>query len=217
MLYQADKSISTEDLDQILEAVRWTPTAHNMQNFEVVVVNDKSLLKAIGNLKFPISPVFVRENYLQLSFTEEDLKRKKSGIMGTNFPPEMRVPELKEGVQLENNFIGEAISKSQLLLIFTYNPARRAPASEGDFLGILSLGCTIENMWLMANSLDISVHIISSISAEPVEKEVKRILNIPDKLKIAFTARLGYTEPSPFHPIRVRRDIKDFVHYNKYE
>ncbi len=32
---------SKEDLRKILEAARWTPTAHNMQNFDIVVVDDK--------------------------------------------------------------------------------------------------------------------------------------------------------------------------------
>jgi len=33
--------IAKEDLKQILEAARWTPTAHNMQNFDIVVVDEK--------------------------------------------------------------------------------------------------------------------------------------------------------------------------------
>jgi nitroreductase len=43
---------------QILEAARWAPTAHHMQNFEVVVVNERDLLDDI------------EENYAQLSLSE---------------------------------------------------------------------------------------------------------------------------------------------------
>ncbi len=50
MPYDADHAISNEDLVQILEAARWTPTAHNMQNFEIVVVDDKDVLNAIGEI-----------------------------------------------------------------------------------------------------------------------------------------------------------------------
>ena len=56
-----------------MEAGRWTPTAHNMQNFEVVVVDDKEVLEIIGNVKSRISEVFLRENYEQLSFSKEEL------------------------------------------------------------------------------------------------------------------------------------------------
>ena len=73
---------------------RWAPTAHNMQNFEIVVVDDRKLLDAIGEIKYPVSETFIRENYQQLSFSEEELLRKKVGILGTMFPPSWRTPDL---------------------------------------------------------------------------------------------------------------------------
>jgi hypothetical protein len=48
------------------------------------VVDDKEILAKISEMRF-ISMDFIRENYQQLSFTEEELKRKKTGIMGTMF------------------------------------------------------------------------------------------------------------------------------------
>jgi len=74
----------------------------------------------------------------------------------------------------------------------------------------------MENMWLMANSLGISFHIISSLSSGTVEKEVKSLLNIPENLIIAFSCRLGYSQSANEKYIRVRRDIEDFTHYNKF-
>jgi nitroreductase len=96
-----------------------------------------------------------------------------------------------------------------------YDPSKRAPASEGDFLGIISLGCMMENLWLTANSLGIDFQIISSLASGTVEKEVKRILAIPEHLKIAFTVRLGYASVAP-HNLRVRRDIEDFSYHNHF-
>ncbi len=83
-------------------------------------------------------------------------------------------------------------------------------------MGIVSLGCVMENMWLMANSLGISFHVVSSIGTDPVEKEVKRILNIPDRLKIPFAFRLGYPVSAPAKYVRVRRDIEDFTYHNRF-
>ncbi len=80
----------------------------------------------------------------------------------------------------------------------------------------MSLGCVLENMWLMAHSLGIGFHVMSALSADLVEKEVKRILNIPEHLKIAFAARLGYPLSTPPRYLRVRREVEDFTHHNRF-
>jgi nitroreductase len=73
----------------------------------------------------------------------------------------------------------------------------------------------MENMWLMANALGIGFHVVSSLSADQVEKEVKSILNIPDHLRIAFSVRLGYPASTGKY-LRVRREAPDFTHYNRF-
>jgi nitroreductase len=74
----------------------------------------------------------------------------------------------------------------------------------------------MENMWLMANSLGIGVHIVSSLSGKKVAAEVAKLLNVPDKFSIAFSMRLGYPV-TPVHYLRVRRDRDDFVHRNGFK
>ena len=218
MSFDTNRIIEKKDLLVILEAGRWTPTAHNMQNFEIIVIDDKKLLESIGNIKRPISETFIRENYQQLSFSEEELLRKKTGLLGTMFPPSWRNPDFKLDMNDEksDSSTQRPFPTCPLMLIVIYDPCKRAPASEGDFLGILSLGCLMENMWLSANSLGISFHIVSSLSSGPVEKEVKSLLNIPENLNIAFSCRLGYPVSKPAKYLRVRRDIKDFTSHNKY-
>ena len=211
--FDPKRPIAKQDLKQILEAGRWAPTAHNMQNFEIIVVDDKQILDEIGAIKSTISDVFIQENYQQLSFSEEELLQKKVGLLGTMFPPSWRTPGMKPVVE-------EGRSRSYpvcpTLLIVLYDPGKRAPASEGDFLGIISLGCMMENLWLMATSLGIDFHIVSGLGNGPVEKEVKRILAVPEPLKIAFSVRLGYAAgPLPRY-LRVRRDIEDFSHHNQF-
>ena len=216
--FDTKRPVAKEHLQQILEAGRWAPTAHNMQNFDVVVVDDKEILEAMGEIKSPVSETFVRENYKQLSFSEEELRRKKVGIMGAMFPPSWRNPDFKLSETDKKAVwpLEKSFPKSPILLVVVYNPDKRAPASEGDFLGIISLGCVMENMWLMANSLGIGFHIMSVLGAAPGEKEVKRILNIPKHLKIAFACRLGYPISKPAKYLRVRRDVEDFTHHNQF-
>ena len=216
--FDTKRPVAREDVRQILEAGRWAPTAHNMQNFAIVVVDDKKVLEAIGKIKSPISETFVRENYKQLSFSEAELRRKKVGILGAMFPPAWRNPDFKLAKADKKAVwpLEKSFPTSPILLIVVYDPDKRAPASEGDFLGIISLGCVMENMWLMANALGIGFHIMSVLGADPVEKEVKRILNIPKQLKIAFACRLGYPVSEPVKYLRVRRDVEDFAHHNRF-
>ena len=214
--FDKNHSIDKQDLQKILDAGRWAPTAHNMQNYEVLVVDDKDLLESLSKIESPISETFIKENYQQLSFSEEKFLQKKVGLLGTMFPPSMlKIPD-EHITNKEMSPIGRFIDSSSILLVVVYDPSRRAPASEGDFLGIMSLGCVMENMWLMAQSLGIDFHIVSSLSNQNVEKKVKELLNIPSKLKIAISFRLGYALSPLKNYQRVRRDIEDFTHLNRY-
>ncbi|WXG44518.1 MAG: nitroreductase family protein [Promethearchaeati archaeon SRVP18_Atabeyarchaeia-1] len=213
------RPVSEKDLRQILEASRWAPTAHNMQNFEILVVDDKEVLEKLGNIKSRISVEFLRENYEQLSFSQEELLKKKVGILGTMFPPAWRDPAKMEEIARESTPrpLVQTIGGSPVLLVVICDSRKRAPASEGDVLGFISLGCVMENMWLMAQLLGISLQILSVFSAHPVAKEVKRILSIPEYMNIAFTVRLGYPVSTPAEYLRVRRDVEEFTYHNRYE
>jgi nitroreductase len=211
--FDPTRPIAADELRQILEAARWAPTAHNMQNYEIVVVDDRKVLEALGSIKSTVSAVFIRENYEQLSFSEEELLRKKVGLLGIMFPPSWRTPGSEPIV---DEVRSPAFPDCATLLVVLYDPGRRAPASEGDFLGIVSLGCMTENMWLAAGSLGIDFQIVSPLANPPVEKEVKRILAIPEHLRVVFGIRLGYAASASPRRLRVRRDIEDFSHHNRF-
>ena len=216
--FDLERPVAEEQLAGILEAARWSPTAHNMQNFEIVLVDDRKVLEAIGSIERPISETFVRENYQQLSFSEEELLERKTGILATMFPPSWRNPDfrLDEIDDEEIASMQTPLPTSAVLLVVVYDPRRRAPASEGDFLGILSLGCVMENMWLMATSLGISVRIMSDFGDKLVDVQVKKILDIPDYMNVVYGLRSGYPVTATSEGLRVRRDLEDFTHHNGY-
>lgn len=223
--FDPNRRVPKEDLMKILLAASWSPTAHNMQNFEVVVVDDPKQLHAIGDIKSGLSEVFIRENYEQLSFSEEELRRKKTGVLAAMFPPSWRDPKmfskLEEAAFAEGpSFMKSTIRDCPTLLFVTYDSTRRAPASERDVLGFISLGCVMQNMWLMAEELGIGFQILSAFSSDRAENEVRKILGIPDHLKIGFTARLGYPKSESVESLkkylRVRRNIGDFSYRNRY-
>jgi nitroreductase len=211
--FHPKRPVAKHDLEQILEAGRWAPTAHNMQNFEIIVVDDPKLLEALTNLKNPISTEFIKENLAQLSYSEAELKTRKVGVLATRFPPAWSNPA---ATMDELAATQRPLPSSPTMIFIVYDPQRRAPASEGDFLGIISLGCATENMWLMAESLGIGFHVVSSLASSTVEKDVKRILAIPETLRIVYAIRLGYPIAASENYLRVRREISDFTHHNGF-
>jgi nitroreductase len=211
--------IGDVELTQILEAARWAPTAHNMQNFEIVAVDDRAVLDAIGRIRTAVSDTFLRENYAQLAFSEKELQNRGTGVLADMFPPAWRQPEPKadDVVDFAHAFLGGSIRHAPLLLVVVYDSTRRAPASEGDVLGFMSLGCVMQNMWLMAEDLGIGLQVLSAFSAAPVEEELRRILALPAHLKVAFACRLGRVAEPGRKYLRVRRAVERFSHRNRYD
>jgi nitroreductase len=215
MPFDPQRPVQSEDLAKILEAARWSPTAHNMQNFDIIVVDDQEVLQRIRNIDRPVSETFVRENYRQLSFSVEELQRKKTGVLAAMFPPSWSNPDFRADALTpeERAAAQRPLAPTPVMLFVLYDPSKRAPASEGDFLGIMSIGCVMENIWLETESLGIGLHIVSSLSSHP---EVRTILGVPDDLVIAFACRLGYPAAEPRPYVRVRRDVADFAHRNRF-
>jgi nitroreductase len=229
--FDPKRRVGRKDLKVMLEAARWSPTPHNMQNFEILVIDSEPVLREIGKIRSKVTLDFLRENYSQLSFSREELMKKGTGILAEWFPKDWTDPKrLEQAARKAKPWpVSETLDGSPLLLIVMYDPRKRAPDSPGDFLGIIGLGCVMENMWLMANSLGIAFHIMSEFGKEPVESQSKKILGIPKHMKIAYACRLGYpipkregasgrlqTQSEPYKSLRVRRELKAFTHHNRF-
>jgi len=219
--YDPGRRLPDADLRAIVEAARWAPTAHNMQNFEIIVVDDPAVLAEIGRVRGGASAEFIRENYAQLSFSEDELIAKGTGLLATMFPPSWREPEAQAAgptrpVELEHGFLDETMRSCPVVLIVVYDTRKRAPASEGDVLGLISLGCVLQNMWLTAESLGIGLQVMSVFSSAQAAGELRKILSVPDYMEIAYACRLGYPAAVPGRYLRVRRPPERFTHHNAY-
>ncbi len=215
--FEPNHPVAKEHLKRILEAAKWTPTAHNMQNYHVIVIDDPKVLQRMAAIKSQLSEEFLKENLMQLSFSNEELTKRKVGISASGFPPDWVDPAKIAEVTKQSKVLplGNSIRGSPTLLMVFYDSTKRAPASDGDALGFMSLGCLMENIWLAAQSLGLGMQILSLSATASIETELKQILGVPDNLKIAYTIRLGY--PTAFAKgLRVRRDIEDFTHHNRW-
>ena len=213
--FDTHRPISKDDLNRILEAGSWAPTPHNMQNYEVIVVDDEKLLEAIGDIQFTIPRTNMEENNLYMYSTEEELQKKKTGIV--NRMPAPPAGQVTNPGEFRAASLKNSLRATSVLLIVMYDPRKRAPGSEGDLLGKIGIGCVMENMWLMAHSLGIGMHIVSAVGyIDDLEKHIKDILGIPEYFKLAYSFRLGYPVSIGGHYLRVRRDTPDYTHYNGY-
>lgn len=99
--------------------------------------------------------------------------------------------------------------------VVLYDATKRAPGSAGDVLGMMSLGCVLQNMWLMANSLGIGFQALSASSVPAVEQGAKEFLAVPDRMKGAYAVRAGHPV-APVAYLRVRREVAEFAHRNGF-
>jgi hypothetical protein len=57
---------------------------------------------------------------------------------------------------------------------------------------------------------------LSTFSNEQVEKQLKLVFELPEWAQIGFACRLGYSAEPVGDPIRVRRDIEQICHHNRF-
>ena len=207
--------VTEYELARILDAARWAPTAHNMQNFRLVVVDAPDVLAELGRIRSEVSPQFIVENYAQLSWSPEELERRGTGLLGTLFPRSWWTADLAQAPRGVSRALGETIAGAPLVILVLYDPTKRAPASERDQLGMISLGCVMENMWLVGQAQHLDVQIVSAFACETAEADVKRVLDVPAPWRVAFGMRFGHALASA-QPRRVRRPTELFVGRNQF-
>jgi len=217
--FDPDRPVTRQQVKHILEAARWAPTPNNMQNFAIVVVDDQERLAAIAKIPAEMSETYLRENYEHVSFSEAELSRKKTGTLASIYPrawtdPEAWNPESDATSQLTQ--LGKVVLQPQVLLVVVHDSSVHSPDSKGDALGLMGLGCVMENMWLMSESEGLGMHVLTVFRNGAVERQVQQALQIPSRMQIAFACSLGYpASPAAPYP-RVRRELEDFVHHNRF-
>lgn len=215
--FDPQRGIRESDMQRILDAVRWAPTAHNKQNFEVIAVDDQHCLAAIGAIRLPAVETFVRDECHHLSLAEAELLRAKTGLLASMLPTSWQEAEFAQDDGAAHRiYVGRIIQECPALLVVVYDSRLAQPASEEASLGLMSLGCVMQNLWLMTESLGISMQVLTGFGADAVENQVRLILAIPQHMKIAFAARLGYPRTVSESYLRVRRKIREFTHRNLY-
>ena len=162
--------------------------------------------------------VFIRENFPLLASSAEELQWRRTGVLASGFPPSWRSPSGDFEAVAENSpplVLARMLQGAPCLLLVLYDPHKRAPDCAGDALGLISLGCVLQNLWLTAHALHVAMQVLGVFSTPPVEAQMRRLLDIPERLQIAYSCRLGYPLQTGDYE-RVRRPIGEFTSHNGY-
>ncbi len=191
--YKPD-SIPDKYIQKIIEAARWAPSGGNSQPWEFVVIKRK-------DLKDRIAELFMK---CQKPIWEAEQTREK----------EMRVPSL-------DREIAEPGFKSAPVLIVLCGDPRVNEAFPlavfqklGNEVFISNLASAFLCMQLAAKCLGLGSRWVSAAGGF-MEDDLKRLLNIPEGMKIYDMMAVGY----PAYPLGPRspRSIEEMTHYDQYD
>ena len=156
-----DKPIPDEVLDDILFGGVNAPSVGFSQPWEFVVIKEQATKEKIKN-----------------TFVEENDKAKK----------------LFEGKKLDTytSLKLEGISESPVNVAVFYKPSEHPVLGQTSMeeAGEYSVVCAIQNMWLMARSLNVGLGWVSILDPE----KVKKALNAPEDRKLIGYLCLGYVD-----------------------
>ncbi|NHI94154.1 MAG: hypothetical protein EAX96_16810 [Candidatus Lokiarchaeota archaeon] len=222
-VFSTKKQIPDDELKKILEAARYAPTPHNRQPFEIIVVKDRNVIKQISEIRFKLG----MEEIKQHAFWTKSVEELES--IGIGVQPEVLpkfVLDLKDHPELINDddFWDRTMSMyallmqaSSVLMFILYDPTIPGIGPLKNVWGMLSVGAVMQNIWLAANNLGISVHVASGQTMTiDAKRKIFDILEIPKKYKLMILFRLGYETKFGRYGTPYRRKIENFVHLDKF-
>ena len=176
-------------LNRILDAAMRAPSVGYSQPWEFVVVRDSALKKMI-----------------RTSFDQENsaAERLFSGEKATCYA------RLKL----------EGIIESPVNIGVFYRPSAKPVLGQTtmEHVGLYSVVCAVQNMWLMARALNIGIGWVSILDPE----KVKRILGAPDNHQLVAYLCVGFVDEFGDRPEleaigwEARRTRNAAVHYERY-
>lgn len=156
-----DKPIEDEVIDKLLFSALNAPSVGFSQPWEFVIVKNDTIKTQIKN-----------------SFNEENLKALD------NFKDEKQ----KEYTQLKL----EGIIEAPLNIAVFYKPSETPVLGQTSMseMGLYSVVCAVQNMWLTARSLNVGLGWVSILNPE----KVKAILNAPEQNQLVAYLCIGYVD-----------------------
>jgi len=180
--------IPKEHLDFIFEAARWAPSAGNRQSWRFIVMKESKMRQKIG------------EAYQQIR--EGEFK-----LLPPDSPYYKAVSE-----RLKTNFYRDMFAVAPINIVVCGIP------KESFHMRTYIQDCaiTIQNMLLMVHALNLgSVYInFDRPEHENLVKQIQKLLEVPEDVKIMAILPLGYPDEQPAPPLR--KELDEIVFYERY-
>ena len=236
----ADKPISQNDIDYIIEAAKWAPSPFNIQPWEIILVTQQKskddladlVLKSMANQMADAR--FLHDVSQWMSLSTDEWKSRGDGVMIDDHidMPDFIKDKTKLKPLLKNaknfSFLGklglgkigaskfvELIRTAPLVIIVLMNTKKMSPGENRMTWMLLGMGAFIEHILLAATSLNIGTHFINApLETREDRKKLNQMFSVPDHYEPVCVIRAGYmTEPSGDS---VRLDAKRFVHHERF-
>jgi len=191
--------VPDEMVEKILEAGRWAMSGGNGQPWEFIVVKDQKIKD-------------------EMAMTWAELRKEMYDI-----PELTRVEELRHPLASHPYKIPPFKDAPVLIVVCGDKRTYLATVLGGIFFGgdggimeatyLKNMANTCQMMHLATASLGLGSQWFSI--PRPWEQELKKILEVPSLLEIHSMVVVGY--PAYETPPPYRRELKELVHYNKYD
>jgi 5,6-dimethylbenzimidazole synthase len=156
-----DKPIENDLLRRLLDAAIHAPSVGFSQPWEFVLIRDIAIKRQIKD-----------------SFTHEN--EKAVAVFATEKQPAYALLKL------------EGIVEAPLNIAVFYKPSEKPVLGQTSMeeVGVYSVVCAVQNMWLMARALNIGIGWVSILDPE----KIKQILKAPLQNKLVAYLCVGYTD-----------------------
>ena len=203
--------VPEENIEKILEAARWAPSAGNAQPWEFLVVEDKD---TIGKLAELYEYQMVEKKWLEA--TREEKMQMYPGDSFPGLEDRSAIDRFMDGVA------GKASFRNAPCIIFPLADERwhhayplRTLMDKGRQHIISSMAGVVLLMHLAAAALGLATQWISDFGSPWLSGMAKHLLGIPRHAIIYEVMSVGYPEyyPKP----RYVKSLKELVHFERYD
>lgn len=237
-----DKPIAPEDLDRLLEAARWAPSPYNVQPWEFLIISKSEGKAALADLtEASVAEQFKDARFLDdnsrwMRLTDDEWEKRRDGVVladHVNLPPILSKDPNKLDPLLKNakhlsilghlgagqvpaKEISDLVRTSPLLILVLMNSERRPPGEGASRWMWLGMGAMIQNLLLVATSLQIGTQFVSAPLERQSDRErIHEIFNLPNPIEIISLLRLGYVDSVEGRSVRL--DASAFAQFESYK
>ncbi|MGA9047626.1 MAG: nitroreductase family protein [Dehalococcoidia bacterium] len=177
-----DKPVEKQQIERIIDAARFAPTAHNTQTTEYIVVQDKKILEEMKRITANLIAGSIAKARNPL------MKPMVSIILGKHSGAFFRsIPQLKRLVTAVKSGTDRILRNAPALIIFH--------ADEQSAMADINAQLAIQNAALMAYSLGLgSFYTGYILAACQRDKPIRRLINLPENHKVYGGLAIGYPQ-----------------------